>query len=235
MSGIVAIDRGSTTASGWEQGPVRPCTLDPRPQPSRPSSRPRFPFPTTAQSMSPLLAAVRQVVFLRDRSLVPRAAWYLGDSTRCSSTGTGFTCKVPLHVPPAPRYRTASPSGGSLPCSPATWVCSSRKRWVTPSSPSPLSYPPLRRLSRRSGKLGSSRAITEPSSHTARETETLGTEGSQPHVPAPWFPTPGLPAGWFGVMCDTPALTTHQPWRRPGISHLHCLADFEIQAPDAEK
>ena len=45
---------------------------------------------------------------------------------------------------PASRYRTTSTSSGSLPCAPATWVCTactspgssrSRKRWVTPSSP----------------------------------------------------------------------------------------------------
>lgn len=242
LSGIVAIDRGLYHRVGMRAGPRVPVHGGPR-TPALPSFLPSpIPFPRKGESMSPLLAAVRQVVFLRGRS--PGAARYLGDSTSCSSTGTGFTCKVPF--PPTPRYRTASTSGGSLPCSPATWVCSVHIAWQqpkqekmgNPSSLSPLSYPPLRRLSRRSGKLGSSRAITEASSHTARETETLGTEGSQPHVPAPGSRPPGSQRGGLASCAthqrsstdNSPALA-----RRPGISHPHCLADVEIQAPDAEK
>lgn len=242
LSGIVAIDRGLYHRVGMRAGPRVPVHGGPR-TPALPSFLPS-PISISKKGRKHVTTSGCRPTGRFSTWQEPRCGTVSGDSTSCSSTGTGFTCKVPF--PPTPRYRTASTSGGSLPCSPATWVCSVHIAWQqpkqekmgNPSSPSPLSYPPLRRLSRRSGKLGSSRAITEASSHTARETETLGTEGSQPHVPAPGSRPPGSQRGGLASCAthqrsstdNSPALA-----RRPGISHPHCLADVEIQAPDAEK
>ena len=66
-----------------------------------------------------------------------------------------------------------------------------------------LTHPPLRRattlLSRRSGKLGSSRAITEASSHTAREKKLRhwAPKGANPMSPL-LVPDPRAPSG---VVC----------------------------------
>lgn len=140
---------------------------------------------------------------------------------------------IERRVPAAGRCRALQPPGCAACTSPGS--SRSRKRWVAPHPRSPSRthhYDDCPVVPASWGRVGQSPKL--PVTPRGKKKRDIGHRGEPTPCPRSWFPTPGLPAGWFGVMCDTPALTTHQPWRRPGISHLHCLADVEIQAPDAE-
>lgn len=132
--------------------------------------------------------------------------------------------------PPTPRYRTASTSGGSLPCSPATWVCSvhiawqqpKQERWVTPHPlpPSPTHhYDDCPVVPASWGRVGQS---PKPPVTRRGKPRHWAPRGANPMSPL-LVPDPRAPSGvvWRHVRHTSgPALTTHQPWRAGQVSPI---------------
>lgn len=167
--------------------------------------------------------------------------WGIRQAVRQRELDSHAKCPSPLRpdierqVPAAGRCRALQP--GCAACT-SPGSSRSRKRWVTPHPlpPSPTHhYDDCPVVPASWGRVGQS---PKPPVTRRGKTETLGTEGSQPHVPAPGSRPPGSQRGGLASCAthqrsstdNSPALA-----RRPGISHPHCLADVEIQAPDAEK
>lgn len=226
LSGIVAIDRGLYHRVGMRAGPRVPVHGGPR-TPALPSFLPS-PISISKKGRKHVTTSGCRPTGRFSTWQEPRCGTVSGDSTSCSSTGTGFTCKVPF--PPTPRYRTASTSGGSLPCSPATWVCSvhiawqqpKQERWVTPHPlpPSPTHhYDDCPVVPANWGRVGQS---PKPPVTRRGKPRHWAPRGANPMSPL-LVPDPRAPSGvvWRHVRHTSgPALTTHQPWRAGQVSPI---------------
>jgi hypothetical protein len=223
LSGIVAIDRGLNHRLGMGPGPVRSCTLDPGPQPSLPSLPSPTPKSRSGRGEHVTTSGCRQC----DKSLfcVTRAWCGMVSGGFNTSSANWNWIHMQSALPPASRYRTTSTSGGLLPCPSHLGVCSVHVAWQQPKqrkmgNPSSPLLPTHHHGEGRCfspvvpAKLGSSRAITEASSHTAREKKTLrhwAPTGANPMSPL-LVPDPRAPSGvvWRHVRHtstdDSPAL-----------------------------